>query len=73
MLRQNPLNRYTAGFLDVNEQHLAAIGQEHSNYLFATESVFRTRQHVTAIELPGGTILYPFIALSLSHSGFAHT
>jgi hypothetical protein len=49
MLRQNSLNRYTAGFLDVNEQHLAAIGEEHSNYPFATESVFRTRQHVTAI------------------------
>ena len=73
MLRQNSLNRYTAGFLDVNEQHLAAIGEEHSNYPFATGMVFRTRQHVTAIELPGGTILYPFIGLSLSHSGFAHT
>ena len=73
MLRQNSLNRYTAGFLDVNEQHLAAIGEEHSNYPFATERVFRARQHVTTIELPGGTILYPFIGLSLSHSGFAHT
>jgi len=25
MLRQNSGNRFTAGFLDVNEQHLAAI------------------------------------------------
>ena len=40
MLRQNSLNRYTAGFLDVNEQHLAAIGEEHSNYPFATGMVF---------------------------------
>jgi len=47
MFRQNSLNRYTTGFLDVNEQHLAAIGEEHSNYPFATESVFRTRQHAT--------------------------
>src|SRR6478672_6809219 len=47
MLRQNSLNRYTAGFLDVNEQHLAAIGEEHSNYPFAIESEFRTRQHAT--------------------------
>ena len=49
MLRQNFGNRFTASFLDVNEQHLAAIGEEHSNYPFATESEFRTRQHVTAI------------------------
>ena len=73
MLRQNFGNRFTAGFLDVNEQHLAAIGEEHSNYPFAPESVFRTRQHVTAIALPEGTILYPLIGLSLSYSGFAHT
>ena len=49
MLRQNSLNRYTAGFLDVNEQHLAAIGEEHSNYPFDAESASRTRQHATAI------------------------
>ena len=49
MLRQNSGNRFTAGFLDVNEQHLAAIGQEHSNYPFDAKSAFRTRRHVTAI------------------------